>query len=93
MNIDFTTGQVNEGKLWTARMNLLNQLKINFAVNTKSGMKIYGGPSIKYFMQETTDEFGSPIAVKKLSKLDVFNMTDNYYKHSVVVGVNLGIRF
>ena len=95
MNIDLNFAQVNEGEIWTARMNMINQIKFKFSQEISNKIELYGGPTFTYSQQDRVDNNGHPLddVLKTIPRFGVFQRKDNYYQHTVAIGFNFGIRF
>lgn len=52
MNIEALATQVGENEIWTKKLNLLNQLKLNFGAELTPGLAIYGGPSFNVMVSD-----------------------------------------
>ena len=95
MNIDLSFAQVNEGQIWTTRMNMINQIKLKFSQEINDKIELYGGPTFTYSQQDRVDNDGHPLddVIKTIPRFGVFQKKDNYYQHTVAVGFNFGLRF
>jgi len=91
MNIEATATQVGENEIWTNKLNLLNQLKLNFGGMVAPKLGIYGGPSFNVMVSEYKNPDGS-IGSGIVPSWDFYNKTIGKTNVAMWVGFNVGLR-
>jgi hypothetical protein len=101
VNIDAISYHINEDGLWTNKLNILNQLRVNVGVALGERTTIFFGPTFNVMVSQIFDgdknEYGSNIAPWTVFNETYENRVDKGRKENTNVkmwpGFNAGIRF
>lgn len=91
MNIEAIATQVGENEIWTNKLNLLNQLKLNFGATIAPRLAIFGGPTFNVMVSEYQNPDGS-IGSGIVPSWNFHNKTSGKTNVAIWAGFNAGLR-
>jgi len=91
MNLEATATQIGEDEFWTSKLNLLNQLKLNFGGMVAPKLGIYGGPTFNVLVSEYVNSDGS-IGSHIAPSWTIYDKTNGGTNIKMWFGVNVGLR-
>nr|NQU91739.1 hypothetical protein [Bacteroidota bacterium] len=91
MNLEATATQIGEDEIWTNKLNLLNQFKMNFGGMVAPKLGIYAGPTFNVLVSEYVNADGS-IGSKIAPSWNFYDHTGSKTNVKIWVGLNVGLR-
>jgi len=92
LNLELVASHVNEERLWTTELNLLNQFKLTFDIKLAGQVSFFVGPTfnaqVSKLYNEDTQQYGSNIM-----PYDFYDQTGNGTNLKMWVGFTAGLRF
>lgn len=94
MNLDLICNQIKEnGKLWTDNLNLLNQLKVNFALHPGKRTSLFAGPVLHVAVSKVLNKESNVVGSNIVPDWAPFDKTYTNTRVAIWPGFNAGIRF
>lgn len=91
INIELVSMHLNEAKIWTKRLNLLNQLRTTFDYSTNGRVSFYMGPIVYVHVANTAQ--GAPLIEQPSLMAPLVDIQKRNTKTTAWVGFHAGMRF
>lgn len=94
LNLDLVCNQVIEDpKLWTENLNLINQLKVSFGIHPGKRTSLYAGPTLNVSVSRVKDPETGEIGSNLIPDWNFMNRLEGNTRIGIWAGFNAGIRF
>lgn len=91
VNMEATATQIGEDEIWTNKLNLLNQFKLNFGGMVAPKLGIYAGPTFNVLVSEYINA-GGGIGSDIAPSWHFYDETNGNTNIKMWIGLNLGLR-